>query len=255
MGTSEGQGDDGLPNDDAPLRTDDRTGNTFMHDGNDGEPEGADPAAMTGAADDGGGYDTEYSGEHDDEYVDEYDDGRHKPFVRSLFEWGAWIAGAIVVALVLQAFVVQAFYIPSESMLPTLEKNDRVIVNKLWYKFRDVHRGDVVVFKAPIEVQENEGLKNLVKRVIGLPGETIEGRADGFVYINGVKLEEPWLPEDTRTEPFSPLVIPEGEYFMMGDYRSNSRDSRFFPRHFIPFDDIVGRAFIRIWPINRVDLL
>ena len=200
--------------------------------------------------------DDAYADDHYGEGPDSFAyDEPPKSIARSVVEWAAWLGGALVVALLLQAFVVQAFYIPSESMLPTLEKNDRVVVNKLWYNFRDVNRGDIVVFKAPREVAENDGRKYLVKRVIGLPGDTVEGRADGSVYINGEKLEEPWLPEGTRTEPFGPFVVPAGEYFMMGDYRANSRDSRFFPRHYIPEGDIVGRAFVRIWPINRFDLL
>jgi signal peptidase I len=173
----------------------------------------------------------------------------------STLEWVGLIIGAIVIALLLKTFLFQAFYIPSESMMPTLEKNDRVLVNKLSYKLHDVHRGDIVVFKAPPGV--DPGVKDLVKRVIGLPGDTIEGRNDGFVYINGAKLEEKWLPEGEKTEPgFAPVTVPADSYFVMGDNRGNSKDSRFFkPTPFIKEEDIVGRVFLRIWPLNRGDIL
>jgi signal peptidase I len=98
-------------------------------------------------------------------------------------------------------------------------------------------------------------VKDLVKRVIGLPGDTIEARADGHVYINGQKLEENWLPRGVRTEIFQPIKIPPESYFVLGDNRGNSKDSRFFPSHFIRKQDIVGRVFLRIWPLNRIDIL
>ena len=169
-------------------------------------------------------------------------------------EWGLLVVAAIVIALVIKTFLFQAFYIPSESMSPTLEKNDRVIVNKLSYKLHAVHRGDIIVFKAPPGV-DDPGVKDLVKRVIGLPGETVEGRSDGHVYINGKRLNEPYL-NGVRTDPgFARITVPKDEYWVMGDNRPNSRDSRYFPQHFITKHDIVGRVFVRVWPLNRIDLL
>src|SRR5262249_60509605 len=102
---------------------------------------------------------------------------------RSVVEWVAVIGGALVVALLIRAFFLAAFYIPSESMVPTLEKGDRVLVNKLSYKLHDVHRGDLVVFERPPNEPDN-GIKDLIKRVVALPGETIEWR-DCKVLING----------------------------------------------------------------------
>ena len=172
----------------------------------------------------------------------------------SALEWGILIVSALAIALLIKTFLFQAFYIPSESMMPTLEKNDRVLVNKLSYEMHPVHRGDIVVFKAPPGIDPS--VKDLVKRVIGLPGETIEARSDGHVYINGQLLNEKWLAPNVRTEPgFSPLTIPRDSYFVLGDNRPNSKDSRYFPSHFIPKRDIVGRVFIRIWPLNRLDIL
>jgi signal peptidase I len=170
----------------------------------------------------------------------------------AFLEWGGLIVGAFLIAVVVRAFLFQAFYIPSASMVPTLQKDDRVLVNKLSYKLHDVHRGDIIVFKAPPGIQPP--VKDLVKRVIGLPGDTVEGRADGYVYVNGQRLHEPYLNKPGITTPgFSKRTVPPDSYWVMGDNRTISEDSRFFG--FIPKKDIVGRVFIRIWPLSRIDLL
>src|SRR5436305_4486892 len=109
--------------------------------------------------------------------------------LRNAVEWVAIIAGALVVAFVVKTFLVQAFYIPSGSMLPTLQEQDRVLVNKLSYKLHDVHRGDIIVFKGPEQAQGQ--VKDLIKRVIGLPGDTVEARPDGLIYVNGQPIHEP----------------------------------------------------------------
>ena len=170
-------------------------------------------------------------------------------------EWALLILGALTVALIIKTFLFQAFYIPSESMSPTLEKNDRVIVNKLSYRLHDVNRGDVIVFKAPEGVDPT--VKDLVKRVVGLPGETIE-QTNGRIYVDGKRLKEPYLTESAIAEPgpgFARIKIPKDSYWVMGDNRSNSKDSRLFPDHFIHKRDIVGRVFVRVWPLNRLDIL
>src|SRR5262249_19890721 len=159
-------------------------------------------------------------------------------------EWGVLIAVAIVVALVIKTFLFQAFYIPSESMVPTLKVGDRVLVNKLSYDLHDVHRGDVIVFKAPPEAQTGD-IKDLVKRVIGLPGETISANADGHVEINGKQIEEPYLPRGTLTTNLPPTPIPAGRLFVMGDNRAASKDARVFGP--IAESAIIGRVFLRIW--------
>jgi signal peptidase I len=167
-------------------------------------------------------------------------------------EWIILGGAAVVIALVVRAFLFQAFYIPSESMVPTLKIHDRVLVNKLSYKLHPVHRGDIVVFKAPKGVVPP--VKDLVKRVIGIPGDTVEGKADGFVYVNGKKQNENYLGKGVTTTPgFSLRTVPPDSYWVMGDNRQVSEDSRVFG--YIPKRDIVGRVFIRIWPLNRIDLL
>ena len=170
--------------------------------------------------------------------------------LRSTLEWVGVIVAALVIALVLRATVVQTFYIPSPSMVPTLQKDDRILVNKLSYKLHAVHRGDIVVFTTPPNVDKS--YKDLVKRVIALPGETVQGK-DGKIYINGQPLAEPYLPATTTTQDFGPEVVPPNSYWVMGDNRSQSVDSRVF--HAIKKNTIVGRAFIRIWPLNRIGLL
>src|SRR5690606_16066374 len=158
--------------------------------------------------------------------------------LRSLLEWALVIGGALGVALLIQTFLFQAFYIPSESMEPTLAEGDRVLVNKLSDSPGDLSRGDVVVFERPPNEPPSE-VQDLIKRVIGLPGETVEGR-EGVVYVDGVPIDEPYLAPATVTAPFAPVVVPDGHLFVMGDNRGNSRDSRFFgPIH---GDLIVGRA-------------
>ena len=170
---------------------------------------------------------------------------------RAVIEWVAVVGGALVVALVIRAFFLAAFYIPSESMVPTLEKGDRVLVNKLSYKLHDVHRGDVVVFERPPNEPDN-GIKDLIKRVVALPGETIEVR-DCTVLINGNPLQEPYVKQWNRTCTFSPKAVGDNEVFVMGDNRDDSQDSRFFGP--ISQDLIVGRAFVVVWPLTHLGWL
>jgi signal peptidase I len=171
--------------------------------------------------------------------------------VRNAVEWVVIIGGAFLVAFVVKTFLIQAFFIPSGSMLPTLHKDDRVLVNKLSYDLHDVHRGDLVVFERP-EGEAAGQIKDLIKRVVGLPGERIEQR-DGDVYIDGQLLEEPYLANGTETTNLDPQTVPDGHVFVMGDNRSDSMDSRVFSA--IDEDLIVGRAFIRVWPLPDLALL
>lgn len=171
--------------------------------------------------------------------------------VRNMVEWVAIVVGALVVALVVKTFLIQAFFIPSLSMYPTLDKGDRVLVNKLSYKLHDVHRGDLVVFERPPGQPASE-IKDLIKRVVGLPGDEIEAR-NGTVYVDGKKLDEPYLVDGVTTDNLPRQTVPDGEVFVMGDNRGDSADSRVFGP--IDEDSIVGRAFIRVWPVPDIGLL
>jgi signal peptidase I len=176
----------------------------------------------------------------------------HSSQLRSTIEWLAIIVGSLVIALIIKAFLLQTFYIPSESMEPNLLVGDRVLVNKLGYRFHEVGRGDIVVFERPPEIVSSE-IKDLIKRVIALPGETIEGDADGQVLINGRVLDEPYLAPGMITENLTRHTVPPNSYWVMGDNRDNSGDSRRFGA--IPKDAVVGRAFVRIWPLSALGLL
>jgi len=176
---------------------------------------------------------------------------RQRSSTRNAIEWLVVIIGAVVVALLIKTFVVQAFRIPSDSMVPTLLDGDRVLVNKLSYDAHELHRGDVIVFERP------EGLPagpddpdDLIKRVIGLPGETIESR-DGVVVVDGRELEEPYLVDEASTFNLdSPIEVPPDHVLVMGDNRTNSTDGRAFGP--IPTDTVIGRAFMIMWPPSRI---
>jgi signal peptidase I len=175
--------------------------------------------------------------------------------IRSLREWATVIAGAIGIALIVRAFLLASFFIPSPSMTPTLRTGDRVLVNKLAYRLHDVHRGDVVVFERPAELKAHPEVKDLIKRVIGLPGETVEFR-DGRVLIDGHLLDEPYLPEGTKTlakDKGETITVAEGEVLVLGDNRENSTDGRIFGP--ISQKVIVGRAFVLYFPMKDIGFL
>lgn len=174
---------------------------------------------------------------------------------------------ALVVAILIKTFLIQAFFIPSASMRDTLIEGDRVMVNKLAYRFGEPGRGDVIVFDSPLEedgdgenllsalvrhIAESLGLSSpesaLIKRVIAVGGETIE-IVDGRVLVDGTAIDEPYLRDGMQMPDFGPEAIPEDHVFVMGDNRQASQDSRRFGP--IPVDDIVGRAFVRVWPPSR----
>lgn len=176
--------------------------------------------------------------------------GKRHGIGRVAFEWFGLVVLALVIAILIKTFLFQAFYIPSESMLPTLKVHDRVLVNKLSYKLHPVHRGDIVVFKAPPNA--DPGINDLVKRVVGLPFETVAGH-NNHVYINNKMLPEKYLPAGTQISTFGPVSIPKNSYWVMGDNRTNSKDSRSFG--VIAKSRIVGRVFLRIWPLNRLSIM
>jgi signal peptidase I len=171
---------------------------------------------------------------------------------RRILEWVGIVAVALVVALLMRVFVVQTFYIPSASMSPTLNVGDRILVNKLAYHLHGVGRGDIIVFKRPPAENCGTDVTDLVKRVIGLPGETISD-TNGTVYIDGKALAQPWLPKNdpnTYTPSFRAVHIAPSHYFVMGDDRAVSCDSRYWGT--VPRSLIIGKVEMRIWPISRI---
>lgn len=199
---------------------------------------------------------------------------------RSGLGTGRLILLALVIALLIKAFLFQVFFIPSGSMEPTLRPGDRVIVQKIGYRFHDPSRGDVIVFRNPngraIDrglvggfahwVASNLGLfgsakstcgdtnpdEDFVKRVIGLPGDTVQGK-DGAVWVNGQRLAEPYL-DGTPTAAFPPVHVPSDRLFVMGDNRADSCDSR-FALGLVPIDHVIGPVLLRIWPPDRFGTL
>ena len=190
----------------------------------------------------------------------------HRNVLSFLRELPVLIVLAFALAILLKTFVVQAFYIPSESMEPTLEPGDRVLVLKL---VDQPSRGDVIVFSDPeggsgpdrgvvggflhwlsealgFARPENE---DFIKRVIGLPGEVVEIR-NGNLLIDGKRIPEPYLRGPPDTRDFPPTTVPEDSLFVLGDNRLNSNDSR-FGLGFVPVDKVIGRAFVIIWPPSR----
>ena len=163
----------------------------------------------------------------------------------------------LIVAFVLvfgfvRPFVVEAFYIPSGSMIPTLEIGDRVLVNKFIYRFEEPERGDVIVFES-VEPKPDGSRDDLIKRVVAVEGDEVAVR-DGTLFINGGPQDEPYVNgEFPDASFFGPTVIPDGRVFAMGDNRSNSRDSRFFGP--VPVESIEGEAFVVFWPPSRISFL
>lgn len=217
----------------------------------------------------------------------EDEDGEDEPTGKTKKKQGSFIRElpfllliAFVLALVIKAFFFQAFFIPSGSMEQTLHgcpgcKGDRVLVNKIVYRFRDVNRGEIVVFNgAGLRFQPEvfipkprnafeaarrkiagavglgaPGERDFIKRVIGLPGDTVACCDNGRVTVNGVALNEPYLWEDDRLQ-FAPVVVPKGHVFVMGDHRGRSSDSRH--NGTVPTSKIIGRAFVIVWPPSRL---
>lgn len=186
--------------------------------------------------------------------------------LRWLRETVTLVVTALVLATLLKMFLIQTFYIPTGSMLETLQVNDRVMVEKISYVAGDPKRGDVIVFRRPglqpdglnplkalqglaesVHLVEPEPDRDLIKRIIGLPGEEVS-IVDGVTYINGDPLQESYINFDGGN--FGPYFVPEGHYFMMGDNRPNSLDSR-FDLGFVPRENIIGKAFTIVWPADH----
>ena len=188
--------------------------------------------------------------------------------IRVVVDWLVTIVGAVAIVLLVKAYVINPYRIPSSSMEPTLHCaqpasgcearfSDRVLANRFIYHLRDPQRGEIVVFETPESAQIKCGAGGtFVKRLIGMPGETIEvrlERGEGYVLVNGRKLDEPYIDPIRRSgEEFGPVKVPESSYFMMGDNRSQSCDSREWGS--VPRGNLIGKVFATYWPPNRISL-
>ena len=181
--------------------------------------------------------------------------------LRTLIDWGLTVALAVVAVLIFQAEVAKPYVIPSPSMEPTLHcakpvsgckarVADRVLANRLVYRFQAPRRGEIVVFKAPAQVEAACAAKGtFIKRIVGLPGEKVSMR-NGYVFVNGGRLDEPYLRPGYRDgETGEWARIPSAKYFVLGDNRAMSCDSRRWG--FVPRDNVIGRAEVIYWPPNR----
>ena len=159
---------------------------------------------------------------------------------KEVWDWIRSILIAIVLALLIRVFLFEVFVVEGRSMYPTLVESERVMVNKLIYRFDKPGPGEIVVF-------EYEPARDFIKRVIGVPGDRVELK-NGHVYVNSVLLKEPYLLEDMDVYDFGPVDVPPGHLFLMGDYRQNSMDRRDPRVGFISEENVKGRAFFIFWP-------
>lgn len=174
-------------------------------------------------------------------------ENKKSSFIKELLLWIAAIAAGILTAVFISNFIIVNAEIPSGSMENTIMPGDRILGNRLAYLNSDPERFDIIIFRYP-----DDESQLFIKRVIGLPGETVEIR-DGSIYINGS--DEP-LQDVNIKEPmkgsFGPYTVPEDCYFVMGDNRNNSKDSRYWENTFVTKDEILGKAFFKYWPLNEM---
>lgn len=164
---------------------------------------------------------------------------------KELMEWVSSILIAVVLALVIRVYVFEFIQVIGYSMVPTLHDHDWLLVEKISYRFRDPQRGDIIILKNPGNLEEN-----FVKRVIGVENDAVEVR-DGYVYVNQEKIQESYINEQPKDD-YPEVIVPEGTFFVMGDNRNYSKDSRDPSVGFIPREDLLGRAVLRIWPLQSI---
>ncbi|MDH6060777.1 signal peptidase I [Chrysosporum bergii ANA360D] len=182
-----------------------------------------------------------------------------KPTATSSKGWSSWqenlilIAIALCLAILIRTFIAEPRYIPSDSMLPTLHTGDRLVVEKVSYRFHPPATGEIIVFQPPAELQRRGYPQDqaFIKRVIGTPGKTVQV-TNGKVYLDGKALEEDYIAEPPN-QPFPAVQVPPEKFFVMGDNRNDSNDSRYWG--FLPRKNIIGRAVFRFWPLDRIGFI
>jgi signal peptidase I len=197
--------------------------------------------------------------------------------VRRRREFARVVGGTVLLAVAIKLLVVQAYSIPSASMAPTLQAGDRILVCRVCLRVDDVDRGDVIVFRGSDDATASRGViggawhwlgetigiaspphDDFVKRVAGLPGDTVEIDRTGQLYVNGRAVDEPYLARPVPREDLPPTTVPDGMLFVLGDNRGDSGDSRCEPPEctgLVPVDDVIGVTFLRIWPPSRMGIV
>jgi len=165
-----------------------------------------------------------------------------KSMIRELLET---VISAGIIAFLIITFIGQVTVVRGASMEPTLHDNERLVANKISYRFETPERGEIIIFKPPLEIK-----RNYIKRIIGVPGDKIE-ITKGEIYLNDKKLEEPYV-KNRSYENMPPTIVPDNSFFVLGDNRPNSSDSRYWG--FVPRKNVVGRAWIIFWPLNKIRL-
>ena len=170
-----------------------------------------------------------------------------------LYGWGRELILAVILAAIIMHFV-KPIIICQTSMYPTLKDSDYVLISRQAYeKLEKPRRGDIIVFRTDMTAEDGKD-KNLVKRIIGLPGDIIEIE-DGEVFLNGELLEEPYLNEQLMSGDMEEMIVPDGTFFCMGDNRGVSQDSRDSIIGCIPKEDVLGRVIVRLYPFNTAGFL
>lgn len=163
-----------------------------------------------------------------------------KSMIRELLET---VISAGIIAFIIITFIGQVTVVKGASMEPTLHNNERLVANKISYRFETPERGEIIIFRPPLEIK-----RNYIKRIIGVPGDKIE-IANGEIYLNDKKLEEAYV-KNRSYENMPPTIVPDNSFFVLGDNRPNSSDSRYWG--FVPRKNVVGRAWVVFWPLNKI---
>lgn len=177
---------------------------------------------------------------------------------RLAIEWAVIVIIAVLISFLMRTYVIQTFFIPSASMEPTLQLGDRIIVSKLSVDFGTIHRGDIVVFKAPPKEHCGTVVADLVKRVVGIPGDRLKSIGNTIYYepqgaAHYTALDQTWPHYNPLGTPIGNVTVPANSYFVMGDNHPDSCDSRMWGA--VPRKDIIGKVFLRIWPLSRIAFL
>ncbi len=193
-----------------------------------------------------------------EEVINEKEEPKKQSFLKETLDFCLPIIIALIVAIVLKTFVFANAQVPTGSMLNTIQLGDRVIASRLEYKFNDPERYDIIIFRFPDAVDAGDNKTFFVKRIIGLPGETVE-IVNGVVYVTGKdgkteQLRDDFVTTETPTGNYGPFEVPEDSYFCMGDNRNHSEDSRFWNNKYVHNDLIIGKVKFRYYPsIKKIE--